>query len=59
MTAPKTILRQNSRSRRAYQPTGAAHTPFFSGLAQTLHAGGLRARFAGLRKLIKATRQIQ
>jgi aldehyde dehydrogenase (NAD+) len=59
MTAAKTILRQNSRSRRAYQPTGAAHGPFFSGLAQTLHAGGLRARFAGLRKLIKAARQIQ
>ena len=59
MTVPKTILRQASRSRRAYQPTGAIHIPFFAGLAQALHAGSWRARLNGAKKLVQAARQIK
>jgi aldehyde dehydrogenase (NAD+) len=59
MTVPKTILRQASRSRRAFQPTGALHIPFFAGLAQALYAGGLRKRLAGVKKLIASARQIK
>ena len=59
MTAPKVILRQRSRSRRAFQPTGAAHVPFFAGLIEALHAGSLRARLAGARKLMRAARLVK
>ncbi|HEY0785225.1 MAG TPA: aldehyde dehydrogenase family protein, partial [Acidobacteriaceae bacterium] len=54
MTAVKTILRQGSRSLRAYQPTTAAHVPFFAGLAQALHAGSWRGRIEGAKKLVRA-----
>jgi aldehyde dehydrogenase (NAD+) len=59
MTAPKSILRQRSRSRRAYQPNTAAHIPFFASFAQALHAGSLRARFAGLKALMQAAKKIK
>ncbi len=59
MTQPKAVLRQRSRSRRAYQPTGPAHLPFFAGLAQMLHARPWRTRLAGLRQLIAAGKQIK
>jgi aldehyde dehydrogenase (NAD+) len=59
MTAPKTILKQGSRSRRAFAPTGEAHVPFFAGLAQTLHAGGWRAKIEGAQKLFRAAQQIK
>jgi aldehyde dehydrogenase (NAD+) len=59
MTAPKAILRQGSRSRRAYQPTGTAHVPLFAGLAQALHAGGWRARIEGAKKLAAAAKQVK
>jgi acyl-CoA reductase-like NAD-dependent aldehyde dehydrogenase len=59
MTAAKTILRQRSRSRRAFQMTGTAHIRFFASLAQALHAGSWRLRLEGARKLIHAARQIK
>ncbi len=59
MTATKTILRQRSRSRRAFATTGAVHVPFFAGLAQALHAGSWRLRLEGARKFIQAARQIK
>ncbi len=59
MTTAKTILRQSSRSRRAFATTGAAHIPFFAGLAQALHAGSWRLRLEGAKKLMRAARQVK
>jgi aldehyde dehydrogenase (NAD+) len=59
MTAPKTILRQASRSRRAYQPTSSALTPLFAGLAQALHARSWRGRIEGAKKLAAAAKHIK
>jgi acyl-CoA reductase-like NAD-dependent aldehyde dehydrogenase len=54
MTAPRVAIRQRSRSRRPYQPTGAAHEGFFAGYLQAMHARGWRARLAGWRAMGRA-----
>jgi acyl-CoA reductase-like NAD-dependent aldehyde dehydrogenase len=54
MTQLKTVLTQHSRDTRVYQPTNAAHLPLFAAYLQTVHGGGWRARWDGLRKLLLA-----
>jgi acyl-CoA reductase-like NAD-dependent aldehyde dehydrogenase len=54
MTAPHVAIRQRSRSRTPYQPTGAAHEGFFAGYLQAVHARGWRARLAGWRAMGRA-----
>jgi len=59
MTTPKTIQTQRSRSGRAYEPTTEGHVELFAGLTQMLHAGGLSARFAGLKRMVGAARKLK
>ena len=54
MTAPRAVVRQRSRSRVPYQPTGAAHGALFAGYLQAVHAQNWRTRLAGLRAMGKA-----
>lgn len=56
MTAVKNVIVQRSRSRRAWQPTTAAHAQFFAALLSVLHGRGWRARTVALRALVKAAR---
>jgi aldehyde dehydrogenase (NAD+) len=59
MTTPRTIQTQYGRSKRAYEPTGAGHVELFAGLAQALHGGGLRSRWTGLKRLVRAGRNLK
>ncbi len=54
MTAPRAVVRQHSRSRVPFQPTGPAHAGFFAGYLQAAHAQGWRARLDGLRAMGRA-----
>ncbi len=54
MTAPRAVVRQRSRSRVPYQPTGAAHAALFAGYLQAAHARGWRKRIEGLRNMGRA-----
>jgi acyl-CoA reductase-like NAD-dependent aldehyde dehydrogenase len=54
MTAPRVAIRQRSRSRLPYQPTGPAHAAFFAGYVQAAHGRGWQARLAGFRAMGRA-----
>ncbi len=58
MTVLKTVLTQHGRDLRAYRPTTAAHQPFFASYLQAVHGGGWRARWTGLRRLLRAASRI-
>jgi acyl-CoA reductase-like NAD-dependent aldehyde dehydrogenase len=47
------------RNTRVYQPTTAAHLPLFAAYLQTVHGGGWRARWDGLRKLLQAASRMR
>ena len=59
MTAPKTILVQRGRSRRAYQPTTPEHEDFFCGYMKLAHGGGVRARMQGIRQFLRAASKLK
>jgi aldehyde dehydrogenase (NAD+) len=59
MTAVKTILRQTSQSLRPYAQTTKQHEPFFSGFIEVMHAGSLKARLRGLKKLFSTARKLE
>jgi acyl-CoA reductase-like NAD-dependent aldehyde dehydrogenase len=59
MTAVKTVIKQGSRSLRAYAATTAKHEPFFASYIEAAHAGSFRARFRGLRNLFIAARDVE
>ena len=59
MTTPRTIQVQRGRPRRAYEATGEGHAELFAGVAQMLHGRGLRARIAGLKRMLGAARQLR
>ena len=54
MTAPRTVIRQRSKSVVPYRPTGLAHEGFFAGYLQAMHARGWRARLAGWQAMGRA-----
>ncbi len=58
MTTPRTIQVQRGSSKRAYEPTGAAHVEFFAALARALYAKGLAARWDGLKRVVRAARML-
>ncbi len=58
MTTPKTIQVRRGRPKRAYEVTGDGHIELFAGLTQLLH-GGWGKKFAGLRRLMAAARNLQ
>jgi len=58
MTALKTIVAQRSRDLRAYRPTTPAHEPFFAAYLEAVHSGSWRARWHGLRRLLRVASKI-
>ncbi len=54
MTSPRAVVRQRSKSRVPYQPTGEAHGALFAGYAQAAHGQGWRSRLDGLRAMALA-----
>ena len=59
MTTPRTIQVQRGRPRRAYEATGEGHAELFAGVVQMLHGRGLRARMAGLKRMLGAARRLR
>jgi acyl-CoA reductase-like NAD-dependent aldehyde dehydrogenase len=53
MTALKTVVAQHSRDLRAYRPTTPDHEPFFAAYLEAVHSGSWRARWHGLRRLLR------
>ena len=58
MTTPKTTQVRRGRPNRAYEVTGDGHIELFAGLTQLLH-GGWGKKFAGLRRLVAAVRNLK
>jgi aldehyde dehydrogenase (NAD+) len=58
MTALKTIVAQHSRDLRAYRPTTPDHEPFFAAYLEAVHSGSWRARWHGLRRLLRVASKI-
>jgi len=56
MTTPRTIQVQRKPSVRSYQRTGEGHVEFFSALAVVLYGAGVKARWDGLRRVVRAGR---
>jgi acyl-CoA reductase-like NAD-dependent aldehyde dehydrogenase len=59
MTAPRTVQVQHSRIRFAYEATGDGHVELFAGLAKALHSDGIRNRWDGLKRLVRAARKLK
>jgi acyl-CoA reductase-like NAD-dependent aldehyde dehydrogenase len=59
MTIPRVVQMQRSRAKRPYEPTSDGHIELFASLAQLLHAGGIRARWSGLKGLLQASRRLK
>ena len=59
MTAPRTMLVRRGRSQRHLSATGPMHGEMFTGVVEMQHAPGWRKRFAGLRRMIKAAKDLK
>jgi acyl-CoA reductase-like NAD-dependent aldehyde dehydrogenase len=53
MTVLKTVVAQHSPDLRAYGPTTPDHEPFFAAYLEAVHSGSWRARWHGLRRLLR------
>ena len=58
MTALKTVVAQRSRDLRAYRPTTPEHEPFFAAYLEAVHSGSWRARWHGLRRLLRVASKL-
>ncbi len=58
MTALKTVIAQRSRDLRAYRPTTPQHEPFFAAYLEAVHSGSWRARWHGLRRLLRVASKL-
>jgi acyl-CoA reductase-like NAD-dependent aldehyde dehydrogenase len=58
MTALKTVVAQRSRDLRAYRPTTPEHEPFFAAYLAAVHSGSWRARWHGLRRLLRVASKL-
>jgi acyl-CoA reductase-like NAD-dependent aldehyde dehydrogenase len=58
MTALKTVVAQRSRDLRAYRPTTPQHEPFFAAYLEAVHSGSWRARWHGLRRLLRIASEL-
>ncbi len=58
MTAVRSLVTQHRRDARAYTPTTAAHTPFFSAYIRAVHSSTWWLRLAAMRALATAARRI-
>jgi aldehyde dehydrogenase (NAD+) len=59
MTTPRTIQVQRSKSMWTYDPIDERHEELFAGLAELLHGSGLGARWAALKRMIRAGRLLR
>jgi acyl-CoA reductase-like NAD-dependent aldehyde dehydrogenase len=59
MTTPRTIQLQKSKSLRMYEATGKQHPALFAGLAEMLHGRGIRERWRGLKRVLRAARELK
>ncbi len=59
MTAVKTTAVRKSKSVRHYQRTGPGHEELFHAVVTMSHSGGLRHRWQGFRKLIRAAMRLR
>jgi acyl-CoA reductase-like NAD-dependent aldehyde dehydrogenase len=59
MTALKTVVAQHSRDLRAYRPTTPDHEPFFAAYLQAVHSASWRARWHGLRRLLRVASKLK
>jgi acyl-CoA reductase-like NAD-dependent aldehyde dehydrogenase len=59
MTTPRTVQVQHGRISFPYQATGDGHVELFGGLAQMLYGDGLRNRWSGFLRLVRAGRSLQ
>jgi acyl-CoA reductase-like NAD-dependent aldehyde dehydrogenase len=59
MTTPRTVQVQHGRIAFPYQATGGGHVELFAGLAQMLYGDGLRNRWSGLLRLVRAGRNLR
>ena len=59
MTAARTISVRRGKSTRHFQPTGSSHAELFHGVIALTHSRTLAQRFAGLKRLIAAGRQLK
>jgi acyl-CoA reductase-like NAD-dependent aldehyde dehydrogenase len=58
MTTPKTIIAKRGSGTRQYDPTGITHESLFDGMIRASHAGRLRQRWSGIRKMMQAGRDL-
>ncbi len=58
MTVLKTVVAQLSRDLRAYRPTTPQHEPFFAAYLEAVHSGSWRARWHGLRRLLRVASKL-
>jgi hypothetical protein len=58
MTTLKTVVVQRSRDLRPYRATTPDHQPFFAAYLEAAHGGSWRARWSGLRRLVRAASKI-
>jgi acyl-CoA reductase-like NAD-dependent aldehyde dehydrogenase len=58
MTALKTVVAQHSRDLRPYRPTTPHHEPFFAAYLEAVHSGSWRARWHGLRRLLRVASKL-
>ncbi len=58
MTVLKTVVAQRGRDLRAYRPTTPEHEPFFAAYLEAVHSGSWRARWHGLRRLLRVASKI-
>ena len=59
MTAPKTVLVRRGRNTRHYEATGPEHAAMFDGMLHASHARSWSQRFAGIRKMMTAGKNLR
>jgi acyl-CoA reductase-like NAD-dependent aldehyde dehydrogenase len=57
MTAVKTVLLRRGRSTRHMQPAGETEAELFGGLIEATHGSGIAARWAAVKRVMKAVRR--
>jgi len=59
MTAARVTSVRKGKSTRHYQPTGSGHEELFRGAIEMSHSSNLGKRFAGLRRMIAAAKNLK
>ena len=59
MTTPRTVQVQHGRIAFPYEAAGDGHVELFAGLAQMLYGDGMRSRWSGFLRLVRAGRNLR